>query len=119
LHPYKKNFVRSRLEEFPETPAANYSRLAQEAYDNLPGGCPAKKRSITLLMAVPSGVMTSLEENVFREYGPVEELPYGETSTSCFCECTTITATAKQQKSVLSCMVLLQKTGKIEYIWFF
>jgi len=70
-----KDFVRSRLEEFPETPAAQLFDWLKEATINCRMSC--KKTSITLLCK-SSGVYIPFRGNVLESYGPGEELPYGE-----------------------------------------
>jgi len=111
LHPYK-DFVRSRLEEFPETPAAQLFDWLKEAYDNLPDVC--EKTVYNFVMAVRQEYDIPLEER-FREYGPVEELPYGEQAQVDF-GVYNISCYGKRKKVYFFAMVLSR--SRMKYIWF-
>jgi transposase len=111
LSPYK-DFVRSRLEEFPETPAAQLFDWLKEAHPDLPGVC--EKTVYNFVMAVRQEHDIPLEQS-FRQYGPVDELPYGEQSQVDFGQYS-LKCHNTRKKVYFFAMVLSR--SRMKYAWF-
>ena len=111
LHPYK-DFVRSRLEEFPETPAAQLFDWLKEAHPDLPDVC--EKTVYNFVMAIRQEHNIPLQQS-FRQYGPVEELPYGEQAQVDFGQYN-LKCHGTRKKVYFFAMVLSR--SRMKYIWF-
>ncbi len=111
LHPYK-DFVRSRLEEFPETPAAQLLDWLKEAHADLPDVC--EKTAYNFVMAVRQEYNVPLERS-FRQYGPVDELPYGEQAQVDFGQYN-LKCHSTRKKVYFFAMVLSR--SRMKYTWF-
>lgn len=111
LHPYR-DFVRARLEEFPETPAAQLFDWLKEAHPDLPDVC--EKTAYNFVMAVRQEHNIPLEQS-FREYGPVDELPYGEQAQVDFGQCS-LKCHGARKKVYFFAMVLSR--SRMKYTWF-
>ena len=74
LDPYK-DFVHSRLKEYSDTTAAQLFDWLKENHDDLPDVC--EKTVYNFVMDVRQEYNIPVID-IFREYFPVEELPYGE-----------------------------------------
>jgi transposase len=111
LYPYK-DFVRSRLEEFPETPAAQLFDWLKEVYPDLPDVC--EKTVYNFVMAVRQEHNIPLEQS-FRQYGPVDELPYGEQAQVDFGQYS-LKCHNTRKKAYFFAMVLSR--SRMKYVWF-
>lgn len=111
LHPYK-DFVHARLEEFPETPAAQLFDWLKEAHTDLPDVC--EKTVYNFVMAIRQEYNIPLEQR-FREYGPVDELPYGEQAQVDF-GVYNMNCYGKRKKVYFFAIVLSR--SRMKYTWF-
>lgn len=111
LHPFK-DFVRSRLEEFPQTSAAQLFDWLKEAYADLPD--VSQKTVYNFVMAVRQEYNIPLEQN-FREYGFVDELPYGAQAQVDF-GVYNMRYYGKRKKVYFFAMVLSR--SRMKYVWF-
>jgi transposase len=112
LTPYE-NFVKERLNLFPDTSAAQIHDWLKEHYHNLPEITP--RTVYNFVMAVRQKFNIPIVKSE-REYFPIEELPYGEQAQVDFGDYNLREANGKRKKVKFFAMVLSR--SRMKYVWF-
>jgi hypothetical protein len=112
LTPYEQ-FVGDKLALFPDTSTAQIHDWLKEAHDDLPKVSPRTVYDFVIFVRQKYNIPFV---PTFREYFPVEELPYGEQAQVDFGEYNMRTSTGKRKKVRFFAMVL--SGSRMKYIWF-
>ncbi len=112
LTPYE-SFVAEKLASFPDTSSAQLHDWLKEAHEDLPEVSPRTVYDFVMFVRQKYNIPLV---PTFREYFPVEELPYGEQAQVDFGEYNMRTSTGKRKKVRFFAMVLSR--SRMKYIWF-
>ena len=112
LTPFE-GFIAKRLTSFPDTSSAQIHDWLKEAHNDLP---KVSIRTVyDFVMFVRQKYNIPLVQS-FREYFPIEDLPYGEQAQVDFGVYNMRTATGRRKKVSFFAMVLSR--SRMKYIWF-
>src|SRR5690606_29185987 len=112
LNPYE-DFVRERLDRFPETSTAQMHDWLKELYPEFPDTSPRTVYNFVMYVRQKHSIPV---EKPSRDYFPVPELPYGDQAQIDFGFYNMRLANGKRKKVSFFSMVLSR--SRMKYIWF-
>jgi transposase len=108
-----QGFVSNRLTEFPDTSAAQIHDWLKEVYSDIPEVSPRTVYNFVMYVRQVHNIPYS---PAYREYFPIEELPYGEQAQVDFGEYNMRTSSGKMKKARFFAMVMSR--SRMKYVWF-
>lgn len=108
-----ETFVANKLKLYQDTPAAQMHDWLKESHDGFPEVSPRTIYNFVMFVRQKHNIPIV---RAYREYFPIEELPYGEQSQVDFGEYNMRTSNSKRKKVVFFAMVLSR--SRMKYIWF-
>lgn len=112
LSPYE-TFVKEKLSQFPDTSAAQIHDWLLEHHADLPKISPRTVYNFVMFVRQKHNIPFV---HIYREYFPVEELPYGEQAQVDFGEYNMRTEDGKRKKVRFFVMVLSR--SRMKFLWF-
>jgi transposase len=108
-----EEFVSNRLTEFPDTSAAQIHDWLKEVYSDIPEVSPRTVYNFVMYVRQTYNIPYSPS---YREYFPIEELPYGEQAQVDFGEYNMRTSSGKRKKIRFFAMVMSR--SRMKYVCF-
>ena len=112
LNPYK-NFILSRLQEFPDTSSAQMFDWLKEHHQNLPEVSEKTVYNFVMDVRHKHGIPIV---KPFREYFPIEELPYGQQAQVDLGQYNMLSHGGSRKKVYFFAMVLSR--SRMKFVWF-
>ncbi|WP_016777144.1 IS21 family transposase [Anaerophaga thermohalophila] len=112
LNPYE-DFVREKLAKFPETSSAQIFDWLKEHYPDLPKVSVRTVYNFTMFVRQKHNIPVAINP---REYGALEDLPYGYQAQVDFGVYNMRTSSGKRKKVWFFTMVLSR--SRMKYVWF-
>jgi transposase len=108
-----QEFVKGKLEEFPDTSAAQIHDWLKESYPDLPKVCPRTVYNFVMFVRQTHNIPYIKPT---REFFPVEQLPYGDQAQVDFGEYSMRSYRGRRKKVYFFSMVLSR--SRMKHIWF-
>jgi hypothetical protein len=112
LSPYE-TFVRDKLDQFPETSAAQIHDWLKEHHPEFPATNPRTVYNFVMFIRQKHNIPIV---KVSREYFPIQELPYGEQAQIDFGHYNMRLVNGKRKK--ISFFAIVLSRSRMKYIWF-
>lgn len=112
LSPYE-DFVKDKLEEYPDTSSAQMHDWLKEYYPNLPHISPRTVYNFVMFVRQVHSIPLVKKT---RDYMPIEELPYGQQAQVDFGEYNLRTPNGSRKKVYFFAMVLSR--SRMKFVWF-